>query len=424
MNIYLVIGITLLFSAFFSGMEMAFISANKLRIEIDKKQGLFSSRILSVFINQPSQYITTMLLGNNVALVIYGLYMATALEPFISNYISQNSIIILLIQTTISTLIILVTAEFLPKTIFRSVSNPALNILSLPLFIFYSLFFPAAWVINQISNLFIFLFKKKDEQASNMKSIIGKVDLAYLINESTTTETLEPELTEEGDENDVRLFQNALDFTSVKVRECMVPRTEIEAIDIKSSFEELKKVFINTGLSKVLVYDDDVENIIGYVTSKLIFRKPDSIAENVIEIMFVPETMAANKLLKKFIQQKKNIAVVVDEFGGISGMLTIEDIIEEIFGEIEDEFDNSGLVEKKVNEAEFILSGRLEIDYLNEKYGLSLKTSEDYETIAGLIISHHKDIPEQNEIIQIDNFEFRILKVSQIKIELLQLKVV
>jgi CBS domain containing-hemolysin-like protein len=416
MNYLIIILIFLIFSAFFSGMEIAFISANRLRIELDKKQQLFSSKIISVFVNNPGKFLTTMLVGNNIALVIYSLIMVKLLEPVIYRFITFP-VLVFLIQTLFSTILILFTGEFFPKIVFRSEPNIALNIFAVPIFIFYILFLPLTYLINWISEKIIRSFYKNENPANEVKKMFNKVELVHLINQSQ-----EKIVEVTGNENDLKLFQNALDFSSVKVRDCMIPRTEIIAVEIDSPVSELKQKFIESGFSKILVYKETIDNITGYVTSKSLFKKFKSIREKLIEISYVPETMAARKLLEKFIEEKKSMAVVVDEFGGVSGMLTIEDIIEEIFGEIEDEHDTIELIEKKITDDEYIFSGRLEIDYLNEKYNLHLPESEDYETLAGMIVHHFESIPKLNERISIEPFELKILKVSKTRIELIHLK--
>ncbi len=416
MNNLLLILITLIFSAFFSGMEIAYVTANRLRIGIEKKQGLPVSSIISIFINNPAKYLTSMLVGNNIALVIYSLVMARILEPLIYNFTSSSGIVLLL-QTFISTILILITGEFLPKIVFRSIPNLLLNIFSIPVLFFYMLFYPVTSFISWISEFVIKKMHIDVANVSNVKQAFNKVDLIHLI-----TQSKEKKTEEIGFENDLKIFQNALDFSSVKVRDCMVPRTEIIAIEVNSPIQELLDKFIETGFSKILVFEDTIDNIIGYITSKSLFKKIESIRERIIEISFVPEAMPAHKLLEKFIQEKKNMAIVVDEFGGVSGMLTIEDIIEEIFGEIEDEHDSPELIEKQIGLNEFVFSGRLEIDYLNDKYHLKLPKSEDYETLTGLIFYYYENIPKHNDHIRIEDFEIKILKASKTRIELLKLK--
>jgi CBS domain containing-hemolysin-like protein len=414
-----IILISLLFSAFFSGMEIAFVASNKLRIELDKKHGLLSSRIISLFTSHPGQYITTMLVGNTIALVVYGSVMARILEPVIER-LTSSATGILVIQTIISALIILITAEFLPKTLVRINPNMVLKLLSAPVALFFILFYPVTrstiWIINLVIKTF-FPHSRSDMYYKN--KIFGKVDLDYLISEST-----EESVEEEGDENDLKLFQNALEFSNVRLRDCMIPRAEIVAMELDSSVDELSQRFVETGFSKILIYNETIDNILGYITSKELFKNPDNIKSGLINISYVPETMAANKLLRKLIQEKKSLAVVVDEFGGISGMVTIEDIIEEIFGEIEDEHDIIELVEKQLSDKEYIFSGRLEIDYINEKYKLNIKESEEYDTLAGFIFYHYEKIPKMNERFTIDNFEFKILKVSKTRLEVVHLSII
>jgi CBS domain containing-hemolysin-like protein len=415
MNYFFIILISLLIGAFFSGMEIAYIASNRLRIELDKKQGYFSSRIISVFVNNPGKYLTTILVGNNIALVIYSLIMARVLEPVIYKIIDA-AWIVLIIQTILSTLLILFAGEFLPKIIFRSEPNIALNLFSLPIMVFYVLFYPVTFLITWLSELIIKSFHRKDNPIVEVKKVFNKIDLLHLINQA---QDKKPDVIE--NDNDLKIFQNALDFTSVKVRDCMVPRTEISAVEINTPVNELKQMFIETGFSKILVYKDTIDNIIGYITLKSLFKDFTSIKGKVIDISYIPETMPAHKLLEKFIEEKKSMAVVVDEFGGVSGMLTIEDVIEEIFGEIEDEHDTVDLVEKAISDKEYIFSGRLEIDYLNEKYALNLPESDDYETLAGMIIHYHENIPKFNEQISIESFELKIIKVSKTRIELVKL---
>jgi CBS domain containing-hemolysin-like protein len=412
-NLFLIL-VTVLFSAFFSGMEIAFISSNKLRIELDKKQGVFGSGIIARFTGKPGDYIATMLVGNNISLVVYGIFMAVLLEPFIHSFTSSD-IATLVIQTLISTLIILLFAEFIPKTLFRISPNAALKIFSVPVLFFYVLLYPLTWLIIGISG-FLLRYVLGVPKNKNATQVFGKVDLDDLVSEGS------PEGAEIRDaEHEIKIFQNALDFSNVRLRDCMVPRTEIVALEESSSIEELRQRFIETGLSKILIYKDSTDNITGYINSKELFRNPPDLKSMVLSIPHVPETMPANKLLQSFIVEHKSISVVVDEFGGTSGVVTMEDILEEIVGEIEDEHDTSELTEKVLGENEYILSARHEIDYLNEKYKLDIPKEGDYETLAGLILTHHENIPKLNEHIEIQDFNFRILDVSETRIELVQL---
>lgn len=419
MTPYIIILLMLILSAFFSGMEIAFISANKLMIEVDRKQGHFSSGIISIFIKNPAKYLTTMLVGNNVALVVYGAFMTQILEPVITQTLNtNNAAIVLLLQTLITTFIILIFAEFLPKMIFRNIANKSLSFFSLPIMFFYIIFYIVTLFVNYLSQ-FILSFLKGDDSANERnQNVFNKHDLVHLINQSgETTEDSEDQ------PDDIKLFQNALDFSSVKIRDCLVPRTEIIAVENTDNIPAVRDKVIETGYSKILVYEESIDNVIGYVTAKSLFAQKDDATElPIMDISFVPETMPAQKLLTKFIQDKKSVAVVVDEFGGVSGMLTIEDILEEIFGEIEDEHDTSELIEKKISENEFILSGRLEIDAINDNYGLNIPVSEEYDTLAGFVIHHYESIPKLNEKISILQFEVKILKVSKTKVELIHLK--
>jgi len=405
------------FSAFFSGMEIAFVSANKLRIELDKKQGIFASRIVRIFINNKSQYISTMLVGNNIALVIYGILMAAILEPVIQNY-TDSEMITLLSQTVISTLIILVTAEFLPKTLFRINPNKILNFFSVPVLLIYYILYPVSKLTIWISSFLLKLVLRVNINEKQEQTVFGKLDLDHMIDAS------QPEIETKDDiEHDIKLFQNALDFSKIKLRACVVPRTELVALEIDSSIDKLKQKFIETGLSKILVYKETIDNIIGYVQSPDLFHNPKDITSMIKSLIIVPETMPANKLLNTFMRKQKSIALIVDEFGGTAGIVTIEDIMEEIFGEIEDEHDSVELQETKINENEYIFSGRLEIDYINEKYDIEIPESEEYETIAGFILFHHEQIPGENDKIKIKRFEFEILKVDKPRIELVKLVV-
>ncbi|MBE9466940.1 MAG: HlyC/CorC family transporter [Bacteroidetes bacterium] len=415
MSNIIIILVSLLLSAFFSGMEMAFISSNKLKIELDKKQGLFSANIISIFTDHPTHYIATMLIGNTFALVTYGVFMARILKPLIFLF-TESEISILLIQTLISTLIILLTAEFIPKTLFRINPNKILKFFSGPVIIFYYLFYPITHFTILFSNNFLrFVFKIKITE-DETKVSFGKMDLNNLIDENKNVNNEDIEI-----EHDIKIFKNALDFSNVKLRECIMPRNEIVALDIKDSIEALNQKFINTGYSKILIYNGTIDNIIGYTHSSELFKNPSSIKDMIHKIPIVPETMPANKLLSSFIKNHKSIALVVDEFGGTSGMVTIEDIMEEIFGEIEDEHDSTDLIDTKIDEKEYLFSGRLEIDYINEKYGLRLPQNEDYETVAGLILSKLEEIPKINDNIKIDIYNIKILKVSLTRIELIKL---
>jgi len=412
----LTIFFSLIFSAFFSGMEIAFISANRLKIELDKKQKNTSSKIINLFITNPGQYISTMLVGNNIALVVYGIFFAKLAEPFIKQIVPANAFFILLIQTIISTILILVTAEFLPKTIFKQNSNFLLQKLALPVYIFYIIFFPIAKISVKLSNMFINLLTKNKTTDKKESVVLKKIDLDNFLNDNEQN-TNSPE------ENigEVKIFKNALEFSEIKIRECIVPRNEVIAENINTNIEEVKRKFITSGFSKIFIYKENMDNIVGYVHTLAIFKHSKTIKSAMTEINVVPETMPANKLLNIFLKENKSVALVVDEFGGTSGIVTMEDIIEEIFGEIEDEHDETIFTEYAINENEFILSARIEIDYLNDKYKLELPESEEFETLAGYIFFIREQIPEKNEIIETEKYTFEILEIDQPKIEKVRL---
>lgn len=417
MNSIAVILTAMVSSAFFSGMEIAFITANKVRIELDIKQGAFGSGFIRRFTNNPGQFIATMLIGNNIALVVYGLFFSRLLTPFLTGIIGSD-IIVLIINTVISTGIILLIAEFLPKTIFKLSPNFFLKSFSLPAIILYYLFYPISRFTIAASNLFIrMFFGRKNDNRKQENLVFSKLDLDHFVN---LNEPVAKD--EEPFRSNIQIFKNALDFSNVKVRECMVPRTEIDAVESKSSLSALKERFIETGHSRILIYQDTIDNIIGYFELKDIYKDPPDIMSCVRKVAIVPETMAANKLLKLFFDEKKYVALVVDEFGGTSGIVTIEDVLEEIVGDIEDEHDTNELTEKKLNEKEYVFSGRLEVDYLNDKYNLDLPEEGDYETLAGLILYYHGSIPSVNDVIRIEKFTFRILRVTATRLELVSLK--
>ncbi|MEE0972766.1 MAG: hemolysin family protein [Paludibacteraceae bacterium] len=410
-TIIIVILISLLFSAFFSGMEIAFVSSNKLRLQMDMQKQTLTSSILSIFYAHPDRYISTILVGNNIALVIYGMQMAALLESFLYEWLA-NSAVVAIAQTFISTLVILITGEFLPKMIFKINPNWWIQVFAVPMLLFYVLLYPISMFMSWISELLMRLFHLPAGQTD--RYLVGRVDLDRLIHESIET-------SEEEVENDLKFFQNALDLSKVKLRNCIVPRTEIEAVDYNCSLDELKQTFVQTGYSKLLVYQDNIDNIVGYVHSKELFTKPERWQSQIILVPIVPETMAANKLMNMLLLKKKSLAVVVDEFGGTSGIVTLEDIVEEIFGEIEDEHDTPEYVEKQLSESEFIFSGRLEIDYLNETFDLLLPESEDYLTLAGLVLHVYQGLPPAGEQIKIKGYTLKIIKATKNKIELIKL---
>jgi len=408
--------VSLAFSAFFSGMEISYVSANKLRFELDKKDKSLTSKILDVFFHNPNQFISTMLVGNNIALVVYGLQMAILLEPWIAQFVDQEALIVL-IQSIISTILILFTGEFIPKTIFKIDPNFFLRLFALPLYLIYILLYPISKFSSLLSFLILRIVGVKNLKDSGVYTL-GKVDLDYFIQQSIEDAPQDSEM-----DTEVKIFQNALEFSNVKVRDCIVPRTEIVACDKEVSTDELRSRFIETGLSKILIYDENIDNIIGYIHSSELFKHPDNWLEQLCKVSIVPETMAANKLMRVLMQEKKSLAVVVDEFGGTSGIVTLEDLVEEIFGEIEDEHDMKREVARKVSENEYLLSGRMEIDTLNEMFGLDLPESDDYVTIAGLILHYYQKFPKLNESIEYGKYTFKIVKATATKIELVRMKV-
>ena len=393
--------ITMAFSAFFSGMEIAFVSVDKLRFEMERKSGV-TSGIISYFLRNPNNFISTMLVGNNIALVIYGILMAQIIEVNLLAGIISNHFVMVLVQTVISTLIILVTGEFLPKTLFKINPNLMLRVCAIPLFICYVILFPVSKFASGLSYLFLRIFGMKVNKEASAKAF-GKVDLDYFIQSSIENAESEEELDAE-----VKIFQNALDFSNIKIRDCIVPRTEVVAVDLTTTLEELKCLFVESGISKIIVYDGNIDNVVGYIHSSEMFRNPVDWRNNVKEVPIVPETMSAHKLMKLFMQQKKTIAVVVDE----------------IFGDIEDEHDNTSYVCKQLGEREYVLSARLEIEKVNETFGLDLPESDDYLTVGGLILNRYQSFPKLHEVIEVDNYQFKIIKVTATKIELVRLKVI
>ena len=416
MNIYISLLITMAFSAFFSGMEIAFVSVDKLRFEMERKGGI-TSRILSIFFKNSNEFISTMLVGNNIALVIYGILMAQIIgDNLLAGWIT-NHFVMVLVQTVISTLIILVTGEFLPKTLFKINPNLALNVCAVPLFICYVVLYPISKFSSGVSYLFLRLFGMKVNKEASAKAF-GKVDLDYFVQSSIDNAESEETL-----DTEVKIFQNALDFSAVKIRDCIVPRTEVVAVALDTSLEELKGRFVESGISKIIVYDGNIDNVVGYIHSSEMFRSPKDWRDHVKEVPIVPETMAAHKLMKLFMQQKKTIAVVVDEFGGTSGIVSLEDLVEEIFGDIEDEHDNTSYICKQIGEHEYVLSARLEIEKVNETFNLELPESDVYLTVGGLILNQYQSFPKLHELVSVGKYQFKIIKVTATKIELVRLKV-
>lgn len=419
MNLLLIILITVIFSAFFSGMEIAFITANKLRLELDKKQSIFYSNLISLYTQHPGQFIATMLVGNNLALVVYGIAFANLLGPLLTPILHSNYLV-LLAQTIISTVIILATAEYLPKMLFRINPNGILKFFAVPIAFFYYLFYPVTKTTMWISKVVLKLFLNESITKVNEKIIFSRIDLHHFVKEQENSKQSQ---TNEEIDSEVKLFRNALDFSKVKLREVMVPRTEMVALDIESTIDEVHQKFVETGYSRILFYSGNIDNIVGFIHQSVLFTNPDSIKNNLRKVLIVPETMPASKLLGKFIQQRLSIAIVVDEFGGTSGMVTSEDILEEIFGEIEDEHDTIDLIKKQVAPNEYILSGRLELDEINDEFNLEFPENENFETLAGYILYNYESIPKINSIIDIEHYRFKIVKATYTKIELVHLKI-
>lgn len=416
MGIIIELIITMAFSAFFSGMEIAFVSSNKLRFEMEKSNN-FSTKILTIFYRNPNNFISTMLVGNNIALVIYGILMAEIIEQHLLIGIITNEVLLVVTQTIISTLIILITGEFLPKTLFKINPNLTLKIFCVPTFLCYLILYPISKFSALVSTTILRLAGKKIKKEDSEKAF-SKVDLDYLIESSIDDTIKENEI-----EPEIQIFRNVLDFSNIKVKDCMIPRTEIIAAETGTSKEEIMKIFIDSGLSKLIIYRDNIDNIIGYIHSSEMFNTHTDWENNIKSIPVVPESMSANKLMQLLMQQKKTLAVIVDEFGGTSGIIALEDLVEELLGDIEDEHDNKNTIAKEINENEYILSGRLEIEEINEKFNLNLPESDEYQTLGGLIINKFQRIPKPHENILIDRFQFNIIKATSTKIELVKLKI-
>ena len=415
MDWYLILGIltSMVFSAFFSGMEIAFVASNRMLAEMDKEKNGLSQWCISLFYKHPNNFVSTMLVGNNIALVVYGILIAQLFDATIFKGYGPGFTVPA--DTILSTLIVLFTGEFLPKTLFKSLPNKLLTIFAIPAFICYVILWPISKFSTFLSRILmrivgIKVSNKKDDE------LFSKVDLDYLVQSSIDNAGNDEEINEE-----VKIFQNALDFSETKVRDCMVPRTEIDAVAEDCDISHLNQIFIESGHSKIIVYKEDIDHIIGYIHSSEMFRKPDDWRKDIRTMPFVPETMAAQKMMQIFLQQKKSLGVVVDEFGGTSGIVSLEDIVEEIFGDIEDEHDSVNYVAKQTAEGEYLLSARLEIDKVNEMFGLELPESDEYMTVGGLILHEYQSFPKLNEIVKIGQFKFKIIKNTMTKIELVKL---
>ncbi len=418
----LIIGliVSMVFSAFFSGMEIAFISSNRLRAEMDREKNGLSQRAIDVFYRHPNNFVSTMLVGNNIALVVYGILFARIFDATLFASLSDGARVTA--DTLLSTVVVLFAGEFLPKTIFKSNPNTMLTIFALPAYLCYLILYPISRFATFLSRGLLRLVGVRMPKESEDKEFT-KVDLDFLVQSSIDNAKDEDEIEEE-----VKFFHNALDFADTKVRDCMVPRTEIDAIDIDDcTIEKLKSKFIESGHSKIIVYREDIDHIIGYIHSSEMFTltsKSENLEDHIQQMLFVPETMAARKLMQIFLQQKKSLGVVVDEFGGTSGLVSLEDIVEEIFGDIEDEHDNTHYVAKVMDDGDYLLSARLEIEKVNEMFDLDLPESDDYMTVGGLILHEYQSFPKLNEVVKIGRFEFKIIKNTMTKIELVRLKVV
>ncbi len=417
MNLPIIIGIviSMLLSAFFSGMEIAFVSSNRMLVEMDKEKDGIPQRCLSLFYRNPNSFVSTMLVGNNIVLVIYGILFARIFDTTLfANYPESTRV---LLDTILSTLIVLFIGEFFPKTLFKSNPNKLLTIFAPLAYIFYIILWPISRFSTLLSKGILRVIGIKMDKSKD-DGFFTKVDLDNLVQSSIENARSDDEIEEE-----VKIFQNALDFSDRKVRDCMIPRTEINAVEQSCSVEELQQMFIESGNSKILVYDSDIDHIIGYIHSSEMFNNPKDWRDKILEMPFVPETMAAHKLMQIFLQQKKSIGVVIDEFGGTSGIVCLEDIVEEIFGEIEDEHDSTKYVAEKHGDNEYVLSARLEIDKVNEMFNLDLPENDDYMTVGGMILHYYQSIPKLNEIVKIGKFSFKIIKNTMTKIELVRLKI-
>lgn len=417
-NYVVYVVITLVFSAFFSGIEIAYVSANKLQIELQKKQGMWSGKILSKFLASPGQFIGTTLIGNTIMLVLFGTFMAYLLEQPLRNLFPESlhkEAVILISQIVLSTLLVLITGEFLPKSLFVLNPNRMLTFFALPFLIIYSVMYPIVWLVVALSKGFITQMLRLEYNEE--KPVFTITDLNSFIQDQMGQNRNSGKV-----EVDTKIFDNAIEFKTVRVRECMIPRTDIVAVEVTDSIEYLKQVFEESGHSKVVVYRDSIDEVIGYCHQLELFKKPKSIEDILTPIIIAPESALANELLIQFIQERKSLALVVDEFGGTSGLISMEDIIEEIFGEIEDEYDNEALTEQLVGELEFMLSARLEIDYLNEKYAWNLPEG-DFETLSGFILSQTENLPNIGDTITYGSFTFTIVAKQAHRIETVRLKI-
>lgn len=418
MDIHVIIGIivTLVLSGFFSGMEIAFVSSNRMRAEMDKEKKPFSTKFIDFFYKHPNGFVSTMLVGNNIVLVIYGILVANLLDSTI--FATLDTGLRVTLDTIISTIVVIFFGEFIPKLLFKNNPNEKLNIFSLPAYLFYLILWPVSKVATFLSKIILRLIGRKVETTIEA-SDFTRLDLDYLVKTSIDNAKGVNNIGEE-----VKIFHKVLDLSDTRVRDCMIPRTEINAIDINNcTDQELMQQFTETGHSKIIVYKEDIDHIVGYIHSSEMFHKERDWKNSIIKTPFVPETMPVHKLMTIFLQKKKSIGIVLDEFGGTSGLISLEDIVEEIFGDIEDEHDNNKYVAKQIDKETYILSARLEIDKVNEMFNLDIPESDEYMTIGGFILHHYQTFPKLNETVKINNYNFQIIKNTQTKIELVKLKV-
>ncbi len=415
LSVIVIVVVSVVLSAFFSGMEIAFTSANRLRMEIDRKRGGVVGRIIELFVSKPGEYITTMLVGNNIVLVIYSMYMTKLIHLLAAKMgvpMAEDSVVI---ETIISTIVIIFLGEFTPKSIFKMKPNTFFRVLVLPVYLVYLILFPLSKFTTAIAFGLLRLFGLKVKEEHNIKSF-GRIDLENLVDESVeNNEKMQP--------NDIKIFQNALDFSDLRVRDCMVQRVDVEAVELDTSIEELTRRFIETNFSRLFVWEESIDNIVGYVTAKSLFRKPQSIKDILMPVRYVPEAMETERLMGEMIRTKQSVAVVIDEFGGTAGVISLEDVLEEIVGEIEDEHDTPELVEKVLKDNQWVLSCRLEVAYLNERYDLGLKESDEYDTLAGYIIAKYGSIPTVGTIIESEGREIKILKSTSSRVELAKVRI-
>lgn len=415
---YVTLAVSLLLSALFSGVEIAYLSANRLRLELDRKQHSLTSRIVQLYVEYPGQFIASILVGNNIAIVLYGIAMQDLLQPWLISYSADASFQVVS-QTIISTIIILILAEFLPKALFRTHPNAFLKVFAFPIFFFYILLYPISRGMTWLSSVLLGLIMHEQVGDEGARIVFGKTDLNHLVDEFSQNKPSEDD--DEDLEHEIKIFQNALEFSDIKVRECFIPRTDIVGIELTESVDKLCNLFISSSYSRIPVYEDSVDNILGYVNAKAIFRHPAAIRDVMIELPFVPETMKAGKLLTQFIRTSSSMAIVVDEFGGTAGLITIEDIVEEIFGDIQDEHDTSSVIMKCVAPGRFVFSGRAEVEAINEHFDLGIPEVEAYDTIAGYILDQEPSIPKPNDELEIGPYRVKILRVDGSRIKLVEL---